>query len=97
MKMTEFLEKVKSYAYLVTEDGFLTNPEKLQKDEKRIVPDFVVDKRSLKICRSTKDTVIISSGGQTSEGHKKERIFVWDVLLPTPANYEAATSEFFHS
>lgn len=36
INITEFLEKAKRYANLVTKDGLLTNLEELQKVEKRI-------------------------------------------------------------
>lgn len=55
--MADFLERSKSYAYFIKEDGPLVDLPELQM-VKRIVSAFVVDKGSHKCCRSTKDTVI---------------------------------------
>lgn len=58
--MTEFLEIAKNYGHIIKEDVHLVDTVELQWFEKRIVSFFVVDKRSLKICRSTKNTIIKS-------------------------------------
>lgn len=56
---------------------------------------FVVKKCSYKICRSKKYTIIKSL---TSLDVRPQRIikkkwhFMWDILLPTPADYENAFS-----
>lgn len=89
INMTEFLEKAKSYALLVTKNRILVDPVELQKFEKRTVSDFVVNKCSLKICLSTKDTV---SKSLTSLRVKPQRIikgkryFMSYILFPTPSN-----------
>lgn len=75
INMMEFLERAKSYAYLI-KDGLFIDQE-LQKVEKRILSIFVVYKCLRKICHSIKDTVIKSL---TSLGVKPRRI-MWDILL----------------
>lgn len=44
INMMEFFEKPKCYAHIVTEDGLLPNPVKLQKFEKRNCAVLVMDK-----------------------------------------------------
>lgn len=55
INISDFLEKAKSN---VKEDGLLEDVLELKRFEKRMVSVFVIDKRTRKICRSTKITVI---------------------------------------
>lgn len=57
INIAELLERFKSYGQLINEGGHLQTTKKF---EKRIVPLFVVDKRTSKIYRSTRDTVVKS-------------------------------------
>lgn len=70
--MTKFPERAKSYAHVITEDGFLANPLGVQNVEKSNVSVFVVEK----ISHSTKYSHKIAdvSGVQTSESHKTKCI-----------------------
>ena len=81
------MERAESYAHLVVEGGLLEDAQELKKIDKRIVSVFVVDKRTRKICRSTKDTVVkslMSLGVKPQRIVKGKGFFSWDILLPTP-------------
>lgn len=51
-------EKAKSDEYIIKKDGLLVDPVDLEKVEKSIVSVFVVDKRTHKICCSTKTLLL---------------------------------------
>ncbi len=95
INLAEFLERAKSYAHLVVDGGLLEDPQELKKIDKRIVSVFVVDKRTRKICRSTKNTVLKaleSFGFKPLRIVKGAKFFMWDVLLPTSEDCVAAAS-----
>lgn len=64
------LERAESYEQHIKEDGLLEYPQELQKFGKKNVSVFKVEKRTNKICRFTKDTVI---GTLMSLGIKPQR------------------------
>lgn len=56
INILEVLERAKHCTHLVKEGGFLEDTETLKKIDKIIVSVFMVDKRSCKICYSTKSS-----------------------------------------
>lgn len=80
---------------ILLQNTFLTEHDELQKIEKTIVSVFVVDNHSFKSCGFTNVTVIKLS---TSLKFKPQRVikskgfFVWEILLPTPADCESVST-----
>lgn len=103
INIVKILEKATSYVHLLKEGELLEEPQKLKKVDKIIVSVFVVDKRSRKICRSTKDTMVktLKSLGVKPQRIIKSKCFLmWYLLLPTSedcikaANREPITKGF---
>lgn len=71
----EVLQKIQKLRTSGYSRWILANPEELQKIEK-MLSVFVVDKRSCKVCRSTKDTIIksLTSLEITPQSDKKKGI-----------------------
>lgn len=86
VNIADFLKKAKCYAHLVKADGLIDDVQEFKVFEKRMVSFFVVDKRTFKICRSMKDTVIkslLSLGIKLQRTIKGSGFFMRNVLQPT--------------
>lgn len=88
VNMMMFPERSKRYVLLIKEDGHLVDLQEFQKAEKITVSNFMVDNPSCNICRFKKD--IIKS--LTHLGDKGKGYFMWDIVLPTPADCKGAFS-----
>lgn len=82
-ELMEFLERAKNHANLIKKGGLYLDPTYEEAFAKRTVSVFEVDRRTRKVCRSTKDNVMkaVKSMGYT-QVVRGIGAFMWDVLLP---------------
>ena len=84
--VAEFVKRCQNSSHLVTDVGVLVDLPELRDIEQKMVSVFVVDKKSKRVVRSTKDVVLkllTGFGAKIINIVKGSGFVAWDVLLPS--------------